>query len=314
MDLLRILDVAYEEGFERHPETGRFIPIRLIDDPQSCKGAVDAICDLVLRQFDNARAFLPALEWAVNETVDNMLVHAEMPVPGIVCAQYFPNRQRIDVGICDMGRGIMASLSESMHLWSHGHAITEALKRGVTRNRSEGQGNGLAGCRAIVTLNGGEFWLWTGDVTYRLQEGAERGFDQMPLVPGTGLLFSLDTTRPVNLADTFLEGGDWSFIEAEGERLAAAGGIRVSEECFHTGLRSLARGLRRKILTVLPSMDQPLVLDFEGVTGASSSFLDELLGRLVEELGADGFRDRVRIVNMADEIRARANTVIRQRL
>jgi len=168
--------------------------------------------------------------------------------------------------------------------------------------------------RKINLLSAGRRFGEGQDVTYRLQGGVERGFERMPLVPGTGLLFSLDTTRPVNLGDTFLEGRDWSFIEAEGERIAEAGGVRVVDECFHTGLRTLARGLRRKILTLLPSMAEPLVLDFAGVSGASSSFLDELLGRLVEELGVDGFGARIRIVNMSDETRARTNTVIRQRL
>jgi len=97
---------------------------------------------VILHQFDNARAFLPALEWAGNEVIDNILLHAESRVPGTVSAQYFPKMHRLDIGICDMGRGIKASLQEAMFLWSHGDAVTKALGRGVTRNPTVGQGNG----------------------------------------------------------------------------------------------------------------------------------------------------------------------------
>jgi len=150
MDLFRHLDIEYEETFERHAEVGRFIPLHLIDSDRAVKPAVDAIADLILHQFEDARKFLPALEWSVNEIVDNIRIHSETLVPGAVCAQYFPDRHRLDVGVCDMGRGIKASLEESYELFSHGDAVTKALERGVTRNKEVGQGNGLAGSLEIA--------------------------------------------------------------------------------------------------------------------------------------------------------------------
>jgi hypothetical protein len=73
--------------------------------------------------------------------------------------------------------------------------------------------------------------------------------------------------------------------------------------------------LRRKILTLLPDVDkQPLLLNFAGVKSASSSFLDELLGRLVLELGAPVFKSKVTVVNMSEHIKQMANVVIKQRL
>ncbi len=48
------------------------------------------------------------LEWAVNEIIDNILIHAESPVPGAICARYFPHEHRLDVSICGGGRGIKA--------------------------------------------------------------------------------------------------------------------------------------------------------------------------------------------------------------
>jgi hypothetical protein len=73
--------------------------------------------------------------------------------------------------------------------------------------------------------------------------------------------------------------------------------------------------LRRKILTLLPDVDrQPLLLNFAGITSTSSSFLDELLGRLILELGVPVFNNKVKVVNMKESINQMANVVIKQRL
>jgi hypothetical protein len=313
MDVFHTLEIPFTEGFVRHNEAGRFVPMKRIEG-DSCKHAVDAVCDLVLHQFDNARDFLPALEWAVMEITDNILIHAQSRTPGILCAQYFPERQRLDVGLCDMGRGLMASLSETHAVRSHGDAVRKALQRGVTRDKVNCMGNGLAGTLEIAKVNGGSFQVWTGDVTFRIQDGRERGFVQHAAVPGTGLLLSLKTDRPVDLRETFIDQRSWTYIDAEAQRIDEGGGIRVLDECVHTGSRPPATSLRRKLLSLLPELSGPLVLDFEGVDSASSSFLDELLGRLAEELGPASFRTRIRLERASNRIRGMADVVVRQRL
>src|SRR4051812_12812610 len=124
MDLFKLLEIPYRENFERQVEGGRFIPLHTIENTKDCVKVINRIGDLVLHHFDNARELFPAMEWAVNEVVDNITIHSESPVPGVVCAQFFPKQSRVEIGICDMGRGIKASLSERYELWSHGDAIT----------------------------------------------------------------------------------------------------------------------------------------------------------------------------------------------
>ena len=313
MDLHEHVGLDYDPG-ERRDESGRFLPLKQIQSDGDVFSTVNAICDLVLHQFDNAGEFLPAMEWAVNELIDNILLHAETPVPGAVCAQHFPKQHRLDIGISDLGRGILRTLGTTRKLRSHGDAVTTALQRGVTRDRNVGQGNGMAGSLEIARHNGGRFHVWTGNVVYRLEGGQERGFVQIPEVPGTGVLLSLDTRRPVDLSSTWIAGGDWSYINAEAERVGSAGGIDVATACLHTGTRTPAAMLRRKILALLPEMDGPLVLSFAGVERASSSFLDELLGRLMEELGEGVLGDKVQVRSMAPCVRSMANVVIAQRL
>jgi hypothetical protein len=313
MDVFQALDIPYTENFERHNEAGRFVPMKLVQG-DSCKSAVDAVCELVLHQFDNAGDFLPALEWAVMEITDNILIHARSGTSGVRCAQYFPERQRLDVGLCDMGRGIMASLSESHTVLSHGDAMRKALQRGITRDKVNCMGNGLASSHDIAKVNGGSFQVWTGDVTYRMVARKAKGFVRHVSVLGTGLLLSLKTDRPFDLRETFIDQRSFTYIDAEAQRVTDSGGLRILGECVHTGSRPPATGLRRKILTLLPQMDSPLLLDFDGVKSASSSFLDELVGRLALELGMENLKAKIRLVNASDRLRGMANVVVKQRL
>lgn len=313
MDLLRHLGIPFTPG-RRHAEAGRFIPLRLISDGKAVFEAVSAICDLILHQFDNAREFVPAVEWAANEIIDNVVIHAESPAPGAVCAQFFPQLHRLDFAICDVGRGIKATLGQSRPLADHAEAIRVALQRGVTRDDNVGAGNGMAGALEIVQRNGGDLRIWTGDALYQVERGREKGVKSIPLTPGTGVVFSLDTRKPVNLSDTWIAADHgWSFINAEAERVEE-NGIKIVEQCSNTGTRPPAERLRRKILSLLPDMQEPVVLDFTGIRTASSSFLDELLARLAAEIGIDQFHERVRITGMTPLVERIAQGVIGRRV
>lgn len=309
MNLFRLTGFDFPEG-PRLLARGRFIALTEAPDAFD---VTNAICDLALHHFADGRAFVPALEWAINEVVGNIATHADAPRPGLVCAQYFPQRHRLEVAVVDAGRGILASLREGHPVDSHAAAIDLALQRGVTRSRDVGQGNGLAGTREIVHANGGYLALWTGDVKYRMSKGEETGFVPIPPVEGTGLMLALDTRRPVDLRDTFIQGVAWNYIEATAETLDASA-LRITDSCAFFGARAPAKLLRRKLQALLPDMTKPLVLDFTGVPTASSSFLDELLGRLAEELGPEEFRRRIQVRNATDAVRERANVVVSQRV
>ncbi|GJL57048.1 MAG: hypothetical protein NPIRA02_41800 [Nitrospirales bacterium] len=312
MNLFRLIDFDYRENFNRHTEAGRFLPITTIYDEQSVYMASNKICDLALHQFDNAQEFLPAMEWCINEVIDNVRVHAETGVPGTVCAQYYPQRKLLDVAIVDRGRGIKDSLGERISLKNNEEAISRAFERGVTRNPEIGQGNGLAGTQEIVRLNKGELQLWTGDTSYWLTSDREN-FALIPEYQGTGVFMRLDTCRPIDLSDIFIARPGWSFIDAELQRADTEGGFKVRQECVHTGGREPARTFRRKLESLIQNSGEPLILNFEGIASTSSSFLDELLGRLVLTLGDEKFRQFISIVNMTQTIRNMADVVIMQR-
>jgi hypothetical protein len=288
--------------------------LHLVEDSSSTHRATHAICDLVLHTIPAARLFLPAMEWAVCEVIDNIQLHAQSPVPGVVCAQFFPRQNRLDIAICDAGRGIKASLSEAHNLPTHAEAIRLAIQRGVTRSQAVGQGNGLAGSVEIARLNQGEFHLWTGDVDYHTKNGRSGIYAQIPTIPGTGVFFRLDTRHPVDLSHTFIGRSDWTYLDYAAGHISDAGGLRVLDECPHVSGRTAGRAVRLKVLALLPTLEEPLVLDFSGVESATSSFLDELLGRLADELGPEAFRRRIQVANLAPALSDMANVVIHQRV
>lgn len=317
-----------------------FVPLRLIATEGDMAPAGHAIHEVVQHHFAHPEASLPAVEWATQEIFDNVLRHAEAREPGAVYAEYSSQTHCLDVSVCDLGRGIKASLGESVFLYSHGHAITTAIQRGVTRSEDIGQGNGLAGVCEIVMRNKGDLRIWSGDMVYRIAGGEEKGFTEIPELPGTGVAFSLDSRRPVNLDDTWIAGratdylarempeewatdalalgvADTSLEFGDSEDLARweAEPINVAAFCSSTGLRGPAQRLREEIEARLDrSLAVPILLDFSTVSSASSSFLDELLGRLVQRLGTYAFRERVKVVGMSERLERMANVVISQRM
>lgn len=314
MDVFKFIDYEYSERFNRRISTGRFIPVKKIFDNKDVSIAVNMICDLISHHFDQARDILPAFEWTTNEIIDNIINHASITTPAALCAQFREDKSRLEIGIVDCGRGIKTSLDESQTLNDHRHALTEALKRGVTRDPNVGQGNGLAGSREIILKNHGTLCLWSGDAQYSIDKGRDLGTAIRSEIKGTAILLSLDITNAVDLGETFIGRSSWTYIESECERVSDQGGIKVVEECHDTATRDSARRLRRKILAMLPDMSEKLYINFSGVHRSSSSFLDELLGRLMLELGIDDFPEKVGVVHINSTLKDMANVVIRQRL
>lgn len=292
-----------------------YVPVQFIGDGADVFRTTNAILDLVVREVEDARSFVPAVEWAVNETIDNIELHAEAPVPGAVCARLDPRTGILDVGVVDVGRGLQASLSPVLEPWEQtaGEALKKAVQRGVTRDPDVGQGNGLAGARQIVEQNQGDFHLWTGNAVLRMERGQDRGFEVLPSsIPGTGASFRLDLRHPVDLANTFIGEPGWSYLDLAAEQ--AEDGVLIRHEVSNTGTRAPARRLRTKVLNLLPDVEGALTLDFSGVERASSSFLDELIGRLAAELGDATFRERICIANLTPRLLDMANVVTMQRL
>jgi hypothetical protein len=171
----------------------------------------------------------------------------------------------------------------------------------------------LAGTREIVVENGGDLHVWSGNAMFRILAGQDKGYVEVPRAFGTGLVLNFRLDRPIDLRKTFIAGTALDFIGKQAEAAQTAG-LLVRDEVISARARAPAAALRRKIMAMLPDLDSPLIIDFAGINGAASSFLDELLGRLAAELGESTFRRHVEVRNMNPLVAQTANVVISQRL
>lgn len=315
MNLHRVLGLA-EPQHGRRSEEGRFLPLHAVGAIEEMDRPIEAIAEIVRQQLPEPESFLPALDWIMGEILENIFNHAQSTVPGVVCAQFFPKKHRLDLAICDAGRGLRASLAGSRPVYSHGHAIELAIARGVTSSESAGRGNGLAGTLEITKRNRAKFRIWSGDALFTADSGKDKGFVPIPLVPGTGIVLSLDTQSPLDLQQTWIASLP-SYRPRLIPAIAAAGptDARIPvREAQSTRARAGATPLRERATTAIEGPAARVVFDFEGVGGSTSSFMDELLGALAGRLGADELRKRIATSGASTVLQGLAETAVRQRL
>lgn len=81
-----------------------------------------------------------------------------------------------------------------------------------------------------------------------------------------------------------------------------------------TGTRSSASRIRTEIVNLLNSNHRPILLDFDGVAVISSSFADELIGKLLIHLGFVGFNQTIHLRNMNSTVQAIVQRSVNQRI
>jgi hypothetical protein len=298
-------------------------------DADNHKVIVDQVVEIVMGNMRVPRPVLAGLEWSINEITDNVLNHAESSLHGLVQVVTQPARQRITFVVADAGRGILASMREGFpRLRDDEDAIAEAVKQGVTRDPSVGQGNGLAGTLRIATFSNGSFSVMSGQAllaVYRDPVSGEFGHHRSQLAPhqrynGTVVTAELDSSAPLRLEDALgWQSPDWEPYDhidaaytADDERSLR---IALKDETAGFGSRIAGKQVRIKCLNLLnadPSL--PLVLDWEGIPLVSSSYADEAIGKLYAELGPLTFGRRVHSVNLEPLVRSLIERAIIQRL
>ena len=91
--------------------------------------------------------------------------------------------------------------------------------------------------------------------------------------------------------------------------------LKLRDESTGFGSRPAGRQLRTKCLNLLNAEPgKPLLLDWTGVPLVSSSFADELVGKLFASLGPLAFSARVRNVGMDATVRGLVDKAIMQRV
>lgn len=288
------------------------------------KKAVDELIEVTLRSMELPRDIITGLEWSINELTDNVLNHSESKVGGFIQATTYAKEGTIAFAVADAGRGILKSLREGYpSLRTDMQAMGEAVKMGVTRNPEKGQGNGLAGSLRVTTMSGGSFEITSGKgkLISTTEETQKHNRNQLQNYEGTmvcGQLKNSDSFS-VSKALVFLNGIEYNPVDLIEMKYEADDSncliLKMKEETSGFGTRFSGVQIRTKILNLMNAEPKyPLIIDWEGIPVISSSFSDEVMGKLFLRLGAMSFSSKIRNINMEALIRGLLDKAIAQRL
>lgn len=296
------------------------VPAIRYRDPDEQHAAVDRVIDVILSSLSEIdRSGLKALEWSLNEITDNVLNHARTAQGGFVQATTFSESHNVEFIVADAG----VSIPHSLGIRNHERALEEAIKEGVTRDPSSNAGNGLFGSYSVATISGGRFQIHSGNAS--LLANARDQFrivnDRPRLFPGTVVLVRIDCGKE-GLLEQALRFGDvphdppFDYIERKFENeIEGEMTFVLKSEANSVGSREAGKSVKKKITNLL-SMNpgSKLRVDLAGVPIISSSFADEVFGRLFSELGPIGFMKLIDLKNVDRTVQNLIDRAITQRM
>lgn len=297
------------------------IPIVQFTNPKEQQNAVNRMVDAILAaQSKLARSDLAAIEWAANEITDNVMTHADTDLGGYVQLSNHKPAGRVEFGVADHGIGICRSLQEGHpDIRSDSEALDKAVREGITRDRSVGQGNGLFGTLEIAQVGTGYLHVHSGraGLNYKKDELRTRA-DDIP-VNGTLVVAGLDISDPDALGRALrFEGTRYhplDYIETHFEKSDADVFVfRLKEESTSFGSRQAGEPVRNKLANLIHmNPNFPVLVDCSDVPLVSSSFADEVFGKLFLDLGPLRFMRILKIQGMSDLVSGFVDRAILQR-
>ncbi|RYC09874.1 STAS-like domain-containing protein [Ciceribacter ferrooxidans] len=301
------------------PARGNHSPALIYNTPDEQYAAVSRTIDIILGSSKGLnRGNLSALEWAINEITDNVLNHADSEIGGILQVTTRRDGTVVEVVVCDVGSGIPRTLrSAHREISSDLDALEHAIQEGVTRNSQTNQGNGLFGSSRIAELSGGQFRIHSGYATLKLDKS--KGLHiRKNTVPFKGTLIACS----INCEDSkileqalYFRGKKYTPSYTYYDRIDDEETIDfvMRNETFSYGNRENAKPIRNRIYNILKNTNALVRVDMQDVEIVSSSFADEVFGKLSSEIGHDNFSRRVRIVQSNSTVAGLIARAIEQR-
>ncbi len=265
------------------------------------------------------KGVIRSIEWCLNETLDNILQHSQSAA-GFFMGQLMKAQKTFSFCVFDCGRGIYNSLKPSIHCPSSAYdAITMAMQERITRDNRIGQGNGLWGFSELIRKNNGYMRISSHGATYTFDHGQERNVTSgdFNLGPDNGTVLidcQLNYDREIDVTGAlkgYDPGDTWldRFDELNGEYRYVIADISKG-----TGTRVAAERARNIILNGMEDTKAKAIIDFAGVNTISSSYADELIGKILIKIGFVAFLKLVKIENVSSFISSIINRSVQQRM
>ena len=293
-------------------------------DSREQHSAVNQIVNAILGAVpDLHREDFAAFEWSINEITDNVLVHANSTVGGLVQLSTFQrNRKVVQYVVADPGIGIPATLRAAHpEITSDTDALDKAIREGVTSDRSLGQGNGLYGSYQVCNHCHGAFNIHSGHSLLRLDSQQRLSITDSPHpYKGTLIVAEIDFSNSGLLQEALRFGGKKytpvDFLETHYEGEADDNlTFMMTAESESFGSRLAGTPIRTRLINLYQmSGKQKIIVDFSSVPLVSSSFADEVFGKLFTEIGPMAFMEKFELRNATDTINQLIDRAIKQRM
>jgi hypothetical protein len=266
------------------------------------------------------KGVLNALEWSINEVMDNVIQHSNYS-HGYVMGQIHKNSKHVAFTIFDTGQGIYNSLKNTVHSPKYVlDALTLCIKEGVTRDKSKGQGNGMYGLHSVVKENDGSLVITSGSGSYIFSNGDVKTYKGLPYPSYdnscTTIDFQIDYNKPISIENA-LPFKNYKFVSLRIDNLETEFGdilYNLKEKAQGTGTRQSGERIRTEIGNIIRDTQKIIIIDFQGIAVISSSFADELIGKMVVEYGFFNFNNIIRMINMNDLCQTIVQRSVAQRM
>lgn len=275
---------------------------------------------LALRQGDELEnGVIQSLEWCMNESIDNVLQHS-MSKKGFVMAQLHKQNKSMSFCVFDTGIGIYNSLRQSKHApQSPLAAIQLAMKERITRDERIGQGNGLWGLSQIIKETNGKLLISSGGARYEFVNGLETkissGDFNLGTQQGTTMIdFQLDYSSPIDVTAALNGYNPLDLWAEQHENEKGEISLDIAKESYGTGTRKSAERVRNVVINLLKEQYTTVILDFVNVSMLSSSYADELIGKLIAVMGFSKFMQYIVLSNLNEFNSAIVNRSVGQRM
>lgn len=270
----------------------------------------------IVRSIRSKRELEPgvieSIELCLHEIMDNVLNHSlpdedqsEIPL-GYVMAQCHQESETVAFAVFDNGQGIPKSFERSKYQPKTAEeAIRLALSKNVTSGK--GAGRGMWMLSSIVKSSRGMIEISSDRARYLLthnedNEDAEPVFSKIgaEINGTTSVDFRLRTNRQINIAQA-LDGHEPVDLWLQNHEIDEDTIVfNIEKESRGTGTRYAARELRNIVINASRQRGQRVILDFRDTSIVSSSYTDELIGKLIDEIGFVRFIDRFRLRNLSE--------------
>ena len=300
------------------------VPATQFRNAEEQQRAVNRIVNAILGAIPELeRKNLAALEWSVNEITDNVLNHSASKIGGLVQVSTFQaRRKRVEYIVADAGVGIPTTLRGSrLQIASDADALDQAIREGVTRDPAFGQGNGLFGSYQICSHSKGFFQLESGHgkLVFTERAGLHISTEKIPF-DGTLVAAQVDFSVPDLLAEALKFGGrphsPTDFVELHYEQDGGQPVLFVlKDEAPSFGSRTAGTPVRTKLANLARMCPgERIAVDFSSVPLVSSSFADEVFGKLFVELGPLAFMQRFELRHVDTTVQQLIDKAIAQRM